>query len=60
MDDDTLVAQQDEGDSSVNQRLQYLSGGGIVFYTFAATLAGIDWVMSINPHWHPRCSGSSS
>ena len=51
--------QQDEGDSSLNQRL-HLSGGGIVFYTFAATLAGIDWVMSINPHWHPRCSGSSS
>ena len=49
--------QQDEGDSSVNLRLQYLSGGGIVFYTFAATLAGIDWVMSINPHWYSTLFG---
>lgn len=49
--------QQDEGDPSLNQRLQYLSGAGIVFYTFAATLAGIDWVMSINPHWYSTLFG---
>ncbi len=49
--------QQDEGDSSLNPRLQYLSGGGIVFYTFAATAAGIDWVMSINPHWYSTLFG---
>jgi hypothetical protein len=49
--------QQDEGDSSLNLRLQYLSGAGIVFYTFAATLAGIDWVMSINPHWYSTLFG---
>src|SRR5690606_14431168 len=40
---------QDEGDMSVNLRIQYLSGGGLVFYTFAATFAAIDWIMSINP-----------
>jgi hypothetical protein len=49
--------QQDEGDSSVNLRLQYLSGAGIVFYTFAATFAAIDWVMSINPHWYSTLFG---
>ncbi|MBI4888200.1 MAG: hypothetical protein HY824_13990 [Acidobacteria bacterium] len=48
---------QDEGDMSVNLRLQYLAGGGIVFYTFAATFAGIDWVMSINPHWFSTLFG---
>src|SRR5688572_3675247 len=32
---------QDEGDMSVNRKIQYLSGGGIVFYTFAATFAAI-------------------
>lgn len=48
---------QDEGDMTVNLRLQYLSGGGIVFYTFAATFAGIDWVMSINPHWFSTLFG---
>ena len=49
--------QQDEGDTSVNLRLQYLSGAGIVFYAFAATFAAIDWVMSINPHWYSTLFG---
>ena len=49
--------QQDEGDMSVNIRLQYLSGGGLVFYTFAATFASIDWIMSINPHWYSTLFG---
>ncbi|NOT26231.1 MAG: hypothetical protein HOP16_09015 [Acidobacteria bacterium] len=49
--------QQDEGDMSVNIRLQYLSGGGLVFYTFAATFAAIDWIMSINPHWYSTLFG---
>ena len=48
---------QDEGDMSVNLRLQYLSGAGLVFYAFAATFAGIDWVMSINPHWFSTLFG---
>jgi hypothetical protein len=48
---------QDEGDMSVNLRLQYLSGGGIVFYAFAATLASIDWIMSLNPHWYSTLFG---
>jgi hypothetical protein len=48
---------QDEGDMSVNLRLQYLSGGGLVFYAFAATFASIDWIMSINPHWYSTLFG---
>ena len=48
---------QDEGDMSVNMRLQYLAGGGIVFYAFASTFAGIDWIMSINPHWFSTLFG---
>jgi len=49
--------QQDEGDESVNLRLQYLSGGGLVFYALAATFASIDWIMSINPHWYSTLFG---
>ncbi len=49
--------QQDEGDMSVTLRLQYLSGGGIVFYTLAATFASVDWVMSLNPHWYSTLFG---
>jgi len=48
---------QDEGDMSVNLRLQYLSGGGLVFYALAATFASIDWIMSINPHWYSTLFG---
>jgi hypothetical protein len=48
---------QDEGDMSVNGKIQYLSGGGLVFYTFAATFAAIDWIMSINPHWYSTLFG---
>ncbi|MBI4264379.1 MAG: hypothetical protein HY657_08380 [Acidobacteria bacterium] len=48
---------QDEGDASVNRKLQYLSGGGIVFYAFSATFAAIDWIMSINPHWFSTLFG---
>jgi hypothetical protein len=48
---------QDEGDMSVNLKIQYLSGGGLVFYTFAATFASIDWIMSINPHWFSTLFG---
>ena len=49
--------QQDEGDMRVNLRLQYLSGGGLVFYTLAATFASVDWIMSINPHWYSTLFG---
>jgi hypothetical protein len=49
--------QQDEGDMSVNLKLQYLSGGGIVFYTLTATLASVDWMMSLNPHWSSTLFG---
>ena len=49
--------QQDTGDTSANRRLQYLSGGGLVFYALTATFAAIDWVMSINPHWYSTLFG---
>lgn len=52
-----LSQQQDKGDMSVNLRIQYVSGGGIVFYAFAATFASIDWIMSINPHWYSTLFG---
>ncbi|MBI2827660.1 MAG: hypothetical protein HYX77_00125 [Acidobacteria bacterium] len=48
---------QDEGDMSVNLRLQYLSGGGLVFHAFAAMFASVDWIMSINPHWYSTLFG---
>ncbi len=52
-----LSKRQDEGDLSVNLRLQRVSGAGIVFYAFSITAAAVDWVMSINPHWYSTLFG---
>jgi len=52
-----LSKRQDEGDASVNLRLQRLSAGGLVFYALTITFAGIDWIMSINPHWYSTLFG---
>ncbi|HLG58368.1 MAG TPA: hypothetical protein VI485_23690 [Vicinamibacterales bacterium] len=48
---------QDTGDVAVNSRLQRLSGAGLVFYALAVTFAGIDWIMSLNPHWYSTLFG---
>jgi hypothetical protein len=52
-----LSARQDSGDLSVNQRIQRLSGAGLVFYALTVTFAGIDWIMSLNPHWYSTLFG---
>jgi hypothetical protein len=52
-----LSARQDDGDMSVNMTLQRLSGAGIVIYALTITFAGIDWIMSINPHWYSTLFG---
>jgi hypothetical protein len=48
---------QDTGDAAVNLRIQRLSGGGLVFYALTVTAAGIDWIMSLNPHWFSTLFG---
>ena len=48
---------QDEGEMAVNLRIQRLSGFGLVFYALTMTFAGIDWIMSINPHWYSTLFG---
>ena len=48
---------QDRGDVAVNTRLQRLSGAGLVVYALTVTLAGIDWIMSLNPHWYSTLFG---
>jgi hypothetical protein len=48
---------QDEGEMSVNLPIQRLSGFGLVFYALTVTFAGIDWIMSLNPHWYSTLFG---
>lgn len=52
-----LSARQDTGDLSVNMKIQRLSGAGLVLYALTVTFAGIDWIMSINPHWYSTLFG---
>ena len=37
--------------------IQRLSGVGLVFYALTVTFAGIDWIMSLNPHWYSTLFG---
>ena len=52
-----LSARQDSGDVSANMTIQRVSGAGIVLYALTVTFAGIDWIMSINPHWYSTLFG---
>ncbi|HXY24530.1 MAG TPA: hypothetical protein VEI73_07755 [Candidatus Acidoferrum sp.] len=38
-------------DRALRLRFKVLAGPGIILYVFAMSLAAIDWVMSISPHW---------
>ena len=52
-----LSARQDTGDLSVNIPLQRWSGAGLVIYAMTVTFAGVDWIMSLNPHWFSTLFG---
>jgi hypothetical protein len=52
-----LSARQDTGDLGVNQTIQRLSGAGLVVYALTMTFAGVDWIMSLNPHWYSTLFG---
>ena len=41
----------------MNLTIQRLSGAGLVFYALTVTFAGIDWIMSLNPHWYSTLFG---
>lgn len=44
-------------ESPRNQRLQRFSGLGFVAYGFSITLAGVDWIMSLEPEWYSTMYG---
>ncbi len=39
------------------RRLQFLGRGAIVAYVLTMTLASVDWMMSIEPHWYSTIYG---
>jgi hypothetical protein len=52
-----LSRRQDDGEHAVNLTIQRLSGFGLVFYGLTTTLAAIDWLMALNPHWYSTMFG---
>lgn len=51
------VEQDRSADASLTERLQTISGPGLVLYGLTVTFAAIDWVMSIEPHWYSTVYG---
>ena len=45
------------GDRSFVERLQTLSGPGLVLYGLTVTFSSIDWVMSLEPKWYSSIYG---
>lgn len=45
------AAQDQTSDPRFRRRLPRLSGPGMVIYGFTVSLAAIDWLMSLSPHW---------
>lgn len=41
----------DKEDRGLRRHFKLLAGPGIILYVVAMTLASIDWVMSLSPHW---------
>jgi hypothetical protein len=55
---DRLSRRQDTtGDPGLLRRMQRLAGPGIVVYGLTATLASVDWLMSLDPRWYSSLYG---
>lgn len=46
-----------EAESPRNLWMQRVSGAGLILYGFSITLAVVDWVMSLEPHWFSSIYG---
>ncbi len=49
--------QDESGDPRFAERMRKLSGGGLVVWGATLTLAAIDWLMSLEPHWFSTIFG---
>jgi hypothetical protein len=51
------VEQDETGDKSITDRMQYWSGPAVMAFCGATTLAAFDWVMSLAPMWFSTMFG---
>jgi hypothetical protein len=50
-------AQDHSDDPSLTERMQTLSGPGLVLYGLTVTFSAIDWLMSLEPRWYSTIFG---
>jgi hypothetical protein len=57
----TWSAAQDRGELAVTEadtrRFRVVSAPGLVFFVLLMSLAGVDWLMSLDPHWYSTIYG---
>jgi hypothetical protein len=51
------LEQDATSDSELKRKLALLSAGGLAVYVLTVSFAGIDWVMSLTPHWYSSIFG---
>jgi hypothetical protein len=51
------VKQDESGDEKLTLNSQKTSTYGILLFAITATFAGVDWVMSLTPHWYSTMFG---
>ncbi|MGE4170463.1 MAG: quinol:cytochrome C oxidoreductase [Candidatus Margulisiibacteriota bacterium] len=51
------VGQDTSGDPAVTLKLQKYSTFGVLLFALSLTFAGVDWVMSLTPHWYSTMFG---
>ena len=49
--------QDESGDPALRKKMQRLSAAGLILYILTATLASVDWIMSLDPHWFSSLFG---
>lgn len=55
-----LARRYDEtGEEAVLEQLKKWSAGGLVFHVLLSTFVGVDWLMSLEPHWFSSLFGAA-
>lgn len=50
-------AQDLNGDRTLSEKMQGLAAPGAALFALTITFAGVDWVMSLDPHWYSTMFG---
>ena len=53
----TSIRQDSEGGEALTRKMQSRSYVGIIFFALTISLAAIDWIMSLDPHWYSTMWG---